>query len=120
MPLNSFPHTSSDSHRYFIAYDRIDADDKIYGILRLDTLSSSSDGIEIQFSNEIGNISLTAREISQSEWETMKEFDLFPVLHSFNKQRILREIIQGNVNNPGKQVKSHRVVTQFMVHFRDY
>ncbi len=119
MPMNSFPHTSGDPYQYFIAYDRVDEDDKVYGILRLDTLSSSTDGIEIKFFNEIGQINLTARELSQSEWETMKEFGLFPVLHPFDTQRILRDIIQGTMGNP-KQTKSQRVITQFSVRFRDY
>lgn len=104
-------------NRYFVVHDPIDEDDKIYGILIIDTKDIKTN-IVIQFFNDEGYISLRVREVSKIEWETMKAFELFPVLTPYYRDPVTVKS-RGWYPRAGTPRDKH-VSTIFKVRFRDY
>ena len=65
--------------RYIVAYDPVDEDNKIYGIMELDTMGVRTD-ITVHFFNDESKIDLNIREITKAEFGTYVAFELFPIL----------------------------------------
>ena len=105
--------------RYIVVYDPVDDDNKIYGMMELD-LSSIDDkvGVWVQFFNDDGIMNLEIREVSQSEYNTYKAFDLFPILTPYDRQDFPFRPDTGSFDwgidfsTPAE--------TRFKVRFRDY
>jgi hypothetical protein len=104
-------------NRYFVVYDPVDEDDKIYGILIIDTKDVKTN-IVIQFFNDEGYIDLGIREISKIEWETMKAFELFPVLTPYYRDPVTVKS-RGWYPRWKTPIEKH-MSTIFKVRFRDY
>ena len=103
-------------NRYVVVYDSVDENNKVYGIMKLDTVGIRTN-ISLQFFNDDGNIDLNVREIPKIEWETMEAFELFPILTPYYRDPIPRPI-SGVVGKPTKRDKD--MTTIFKVRFRDY
>lgn len=72
---------------YLLAYDPVDEDKKIYGMMELDLHDIDIDTlVSVQFFNDDGKIDLQVREINQSEYKTYEAFELFPILTPYDRQ----------------------------------
>ena len=101
--------------RYIVAYDPVD--DKIYGVMELDTTDVDTD-IAIHFFNDDGKIGLHIREITKAEFGTYVAFELFPILTPYDKKHIPTGYNTGSFDwgiNFGLDL-----TTIYKVRFRDY
>ena len=73
--------------RYIVAYDSVDKDNKIYGIMELDTMGVRTD-IAVHFFNDESKIDLDIREINKTEFGTYVAFELFPILTPYAKEYV--------------------------------
>jgi hypothetical protein len=103
-------------NRYLVVYDAVNEDDKIYGIMKLGTKGIKT-SIELQFFNDEGRIDLSFREVSPIEWETMKAFELFPILTPYYREPV---IYPAEMWPHPLQPRDKHTVTIFKVRFRDY
>ena len=104
---------------YIIVYDPVYGDNKIYGMMEFD-LSSIDDKVYVyvQFFNDDGNMNLKIREVSQSEYETYKAFDLFPILTPYARQEFP---FKADTSSYDWGFDFHTPAeTVFKVRFRDY
>ena len=72
--------------------------------------------IELQFFNDDGRIDLLVREVSLTEWETMKAFELFPILTPYYRDPVIQPLAAWQHSKP----RDKHTVTIFKVRFRDY
>ena len=114
--MGSFLNRRPAKYRYLVVFDSVD-DDKIYGIMKVDTKGIRT-SIEFHFFNDIGKIDLSIREVSRTEWETMKAFELFPILTPYWRDPEIH--IHAHFYSSGKPVKDKHKITLFKVRFRDY
>ncbi len=77
---------------YLVAYDSVYDSrrdviegEKICGIIKV-FVASSTDYVFLRFYNGINENNLRTYEVSQSEWETMKAFELFPILYPYDEE----------------------------------
>jgi len=103
-------------HRFVVVYDPVDENDKVYGIMEIDTKGIRT-GIELQFFNDDSRIDLDVREIPKVEWETMKAFELFPILTPYFRDPIIQPPARWPYPDPPRD--KHKK-TVFKVRFRDY
>lgn len=104
---------------YIIVYDPVDEDNKIYGMMEFD-LSDIDDKVDVcvKFYNDDGKIDLDIREVSQSEYETYKAFDLFPILTPYARQEFP---FKPDTSSYDLGIDFHTPAeTVFKVRFRDY
>lgn len=129
------PHPIECPFRYYLAYDRIHdsyrdvvEDDVVYGLVRIPTVDAFPGASEIGFYIDVfrgdvsrgevwfyndtsGKIDLLIRELSQTEWETMEAFELFPILYVFS---VTREIHKDHSS------LHEYIVSMSKVHFNDH
>ena len=115
--MNSILHRRPARHRYLVVYDPVDENDKVYGIMKLCTTDIKS-SIELQFFNDDGRIDLLVREVTLVEWETMKAFELFPILTPYYRDPVIQPLAAWS--QPPLQPRDKHTVTIFKVRFRDY
>ncbi len=70
-----------------VAFDSLDEDNKVYGIIELDTTDIDTD-MEVCFFNDEGKIDLHIREVTKSEYDTYVAFELFPILVPYSKEYV--------------------------------
>ena len=112
------PHPIQCRFRYYLAFDRIyDSyrdvveEDVNYGLIRL-PMAWALPGSEIEFYNDTtGKIDLLIREYSQAEWETFVAFELFPILHVFDKRQEHHQM---------EDTLEHYTITISKVRFNDH
>ena len=117
--MNSILNRRPARHRYLVVYDPVDENDKVYGIMKLCTTNIRT-SIELQFFNDDGRIDLLVREVLLVEWETMKAFDLFPILTPYYRDPVIQPLAAWNHPNLHPGNKDKHKVTIFKVRFRDY
>jgi hypothetical protein len=82
----NFSPASEKQYAYLVCHDHIKGEEEIiYGIFKIPT-KGVLNRITVKFYNDTtGEIGVSAYEVLQSEWETMKAFELFPILQPYKE-----------------------------------